>query len=161
LPNWWDKILGRGPQISVQPTGQDIIDEANAGRFAAASQSALTLPDEDKLIAALEQFPGVSIVGTGGDDQTWWVTFHLDLHLPTTLHVVHFLADTFNNTVSGNFPGAFYPKSPNAYLNPEIDIYLNWCIDVWSREMTTLKVVEMLNDAAQSFAWKVPGERSD
>jgi hypothetical protein len=69
-------------------------------------------------------------VGSGSENDLWWVKFSIDIQHPLAWRVVQELAYVLNYvSVKERLPSVFKPVSPPPYLNGGPQQFLSWVIE--------------------------------
>ena len=84
-----------------------------------------------KLTNYLTLIPSVhESMGTGSDDDTWWIKFSIDIEHPLAWNVVQEIGHVLNYlSVDERLPTTFKPVSPPPYMNGGPREYLSWVIE--------------------------------
>ena len=84
-------------------------------------------------------------IGSGIDDEIWWVKFGIDLDHPLAWHTVQELGHVLNLlSVQERLPTVFKPVSPPPYMNGGPEDFLSWVIECPTEAMAPAIVAEWL-----------------
>ena len=84
-------------------------------------------------------------IGSGADQEIWWVKFGIDIGHPLAWNVVQELAHVLNLlSLEEPLPTVFKPVSPPPYMNGGPDDFLSWVIECPTAAMTPDTVREWL-----------------
>ena len=84
-------------------------------------------------------------IGSGTDDQIWWVKFGIDIDHPLAWRVVQELGHVLNLlSLEERLPTVFKPVSPPPYMNGGPEDFLSWVIECPKSEMAPGTVREWL-----------------
>lgn len=105
-----------------------------------------------ELIAYLRRVPAVAIndtpslgVGSGMNEEIWWLKFSLDLEHPLAWHVVQEFGHVLNYlSLEEPLPTTFKPVSPPPYMNGGPHDFLSWVIECPREQMDPAIVAKWL-----------------
>jgi len=111
-------------------------------------------PQFDRLIAYLSRIPPVEMndtpsggVGSGVDDNVWWVKFSISIDHPLAWNAVQELGYVLNYlSASERLPTTFKPVSPPPYMNGGPRDFLSWVIECPVEGISPSKVAEWLKE---------------
>ena len=84
-------------------------------------------------------------IGSGADQDMWWVKFGIDIDHPLAWHVVQELGHVLNLlSLDERLPTVFKPVSPPPYMNGGPDEFLSWVIECPKVKMGPGEVKEWL-----------------
>jgi hypothetical protein len=84
-------------------------------------------------------------IGSGADEQIWWVKFGIDVDHPLAWRVVQELGHVLNLlSLEERLPTVFKPVSPPPYMNGGPEDFLSWVIECPKAEMAPDTVREWL-----------------
>lgn len=104
------------------------------------------------LVDFIATIPGIQLtdtpsrgIGSGVDEQMWWVKFSIDIHHQLAWNVVQELGHVLNLlSLEERLPTVFKPVSPPPYMNGGPEDFLSWVIECPIGEMAPGEVRKWL-----------------